>query len=97
MARGTGETTRQMQAAPKGAVFVWCNDAIDYPKRTAARAGRTDLKIVSPNWLDDETWRGLELSGLILDHALLLDARRLNSYRHALATVRPRETEQKSA
>jgi len=30
MARQTGATTKQIEAAPKGAVFVWCNGHTDY-------------------------------------------------------------------
>ena len=88
MARGNGETTRQMQDATQDAVFVWCNDDLDYPKLVAARVGRSDLKIVGPNWLNDETWRSLELTGLVIDHTTLLGAERINSYHRALTMIR---------
>ena len=45
--RGTGFTSRQMENAPDGAVFVWCNGHLDYPKRLAEHLGRKDLRIES--------------------------------------------------
>lgn len=44
--RQTGRTTHQMERASKGAVFVWCNDTLDYPKTLARKIGRTDLEII---------------------------------------------------
>jgi hypothetical protein len=88
MARGDGETTRQMQEAPQGAVFVWCNDSLDYPRHVAAKVGRTDLQIVRPGWLDYEKWRGLELTGLVVDHAISLAGARRRQYTEALTRVR---------
>jgi hypothetical protein len=58
-----------MMAAPKGAVFIWLSNALEYPKRLAAKHGREDLKVVGPSWLESDKWRGLELYGIILDHA----------------------------
>ena len=43
--RGTGRTTEQMEAAPKGAVFVWVNSYLSYPKHLAVSLGRQDLLI----------------------------------------------------
>jgi hypothetical protein len=65
--RGSGKTTRAMQAAPKGAVFVWVNHHLDYPKALARHLGREDLKIVSPEWIEDHRWAGLDMTGLIRD------------------------------
>jgi hypothetical protein len=50
--RNTGETTRQMVRAPKGATFVWCNSHLHYPQHLARYLGRDDLKIVRPEWLE---------------------------------------------
>lgn len=69
--RGDGATSRQMQDAPRDAVFVWCRGELSYPKQLARRLGREDLKIVGPSWLE-EGWRGQRLSGLIVDHAAVL-------------------------
>jgi hypothetical protein len=89
MPRGDGQTTRQMQASPQDAVFVWCNDILDYPRRLARKVGRTDLQIVGPNWLDDEKWRGLELTGLIIDHATIMGEKRRVARDEARWRVRP--------
>ena len=77
MDRQTGETTRQMEAAPQGAVFVWCNRHLDYPGALAKKLGRSDLEIVGPSWLDGNAWRARRLSGLIVDHAAdLIDSQK---------------------
>ena len=68
--RGTGRTTRQMIAAPKDAIYVWVNGNLAYPRGVAERAARKDLKIVSPGWITNQFWRGLELTGIVIDHAV---------------------------
>lgn len=88
MARQTGETTRQMESAPKAAVFVWCNGALSYPKDLAQKLGRTDLKIVGPDWLTNGYWRGLELTGLVVDHATNFTGKLMDARCEALTRVR---------
>lgn len=73
--RGDGTTTKQMQEAPRGAIFVWCNGHLSYPRDLARHLGRDDIKIVSPDALDGYRLHGLRLP-IILDHAA---ARVLNS------------------
>jgi len=46
MERGTGKTTDQIREAPKGAIFVWCNDYTGYVRDIAKSLGRDDLKII---------------------------------------------------
>ena len=87
MARGSGQTTRQMQATPLGGVFVWCNDSLQYPKMIAVKIGRSDIKIVGPYWLDNEKWRGLELTGLTVDHATIMGEKRRISRDEAMNRV----------
>lgn len=69
MKRGSGSTTKQIKNAPLGAIYVWLNNDLHYPRRIAEEQKRTDIKFVGPNWLDKQGFRGLSLSGLILDHA----------------------------
>ena len=88
MERGEGTTTKQMQAAPKGAVFVWCNAHTGYATHLTRKIGREDLKIVSPTWLEWERWRGLELTGLVVDHAAQLTDMQWDNYQAALTRVR---------
>lgn len=52
--RGDGTTSKQMQEAPKGAIFIWVNAHLWYPKQLAQRLGRTDLKIIAPNQFGSE-------------------------------------------
>lgn len=66
--RWTGKTSKQMLESPEGAFFIWCNSHLDYPKRLAEKLGRTDLNIVSPRWIDDMKWMGLNISGVVVDH-----------------------------
>lgn len=70
--RRTGETTRQMKAAPNGAIYVWpVSSSLSYAKDLARHLGREDLEIVGPSvFLDGGVrLRGRRLSGLVLDHA----------------------------
>ena len=69
MERGSGATTKQMQEAPQGAVFIWVNGHFDYPRALANRLNRDDLKIVSPSWLETGQCRGIRCVAVILDHA----------------------------
>lgn len=86
--RGTRRTTDQMKCAPKRAVFVWCNNQLNYPRDLAKRHGRADLEIVGPDWLTDNRWRGRELTGLVIDHALVWTERLLDAFDGALTRVR---------
>ena len=87
MARREGTTTRQMEEAPKGAVFVWCNGHTDYPRLLARKIAREDLQIKAPIWLED-LWRGLELTGVVVDHAARLTDRQWDGFQGALTRVR---------
>ena len=86
--RGDGTTTRQMEASPKGAIYVWCNGQLDYPRRLAEKIGRNDLHIVGPYWLEAGGWHGLVLSGLTVDHAARLSERELEALSGAETRVR---------
>jgi hypothetical protein len=90
--RRVGNTTRQMEDAPKGAIFVWVNHHLDYPKQLAREIGRVDLKIVSPEWIEDRRWRGVELSGIVLDHAAPLTNRQWEALHEAQTRVRPADS-----
>jgi hypothetical protein len=65
--RRTGRTTKQMQEAPPGAIFVWCNGHLWYPRQLARRLGREDLRIIGPHQISPA------LAGVcpavVLDHA----------------------------
>lgn len=87
--RGTGRTTRQMQAAPKDAVFVWCfHGSLGYARDLARHLGRADLKIVSPSWLENSQYMGLTFSGIVTDHAMPINGARHRGYRDAITRVR---------
>ncbi|GMW03994.1 MAG: hypothetical protein AMXMBFR84_51280 [Candidatus Hydrogenedentota bacterium] len=88
MERQTGATTRQMEQAPQGAVFVWCNHHLDYPQALAQKLGRDDLEIVGPTWLEGHAWYGLRISGIVLDHAAYLS----DSQQYGLSKVLTRVT-----
>ena len=89
MERGTEETTRQMKAAPQGAIFVWCNGQLSYPKSLAQKIGRGDLEIVSPSWLGGHVENeGEELSGVILDHAADLTGKQRDGLKEARLCIR---------
>ena len=66
--RQTGVTTRQMMEAPQGAIYVWPNSHLDYPRRLARHLDRLDLKIVSAGSVRFETVAGKRVT-MIVDHA----------------------------
>jgi hypothetical protein len=67
-AHGSGKTTRQILEASMGAVFIWHNACLDYPKQLIKKLGRKDIQVVGPSWLTGNSWRGIKLSGVIMDH-----------------------------
>ena len=89
MARGDGTTTRQMQKAAHGAVFVWVHYALSYPRHLAKKIGRDDLKIVSPEFFSRDYWRGQEFSEIVIDHACYLNDEQYRNYQRAMTRVRP--------
>jgi len=86
--RGTGRTSRQMLGAPMGAIFVWCNEHVAHAKLIAAKVDRADLKVVGPSWLDDRRWRGLNLTGVVVDHAAHLTSEQYESLIDAITRIR---------
>jgi hypothetical protein len=86
--RGTGRTTRQMEAAPVGAIFVWCNDHIDYAKTHTRGLGRADLKVVAPSWLQSDRMLGMSLTGIVVDHDDSLTPRQLEGVNASMGRIR---------
>lgn len=86
--RQTGRTTKQIIDAPREAVFVWCNEDLYYPKRIAQTFKRNDLLIVGPSWITNDGWRGLELSGIVIDHFTRFNMEEWTKYQEALTRVR---------
>jgi hypothetical protein len=87
--RGTGRTTRQMQAAPPGAVFVSAHHGTKgYDKELARSLRREDLLIVDPSWLTEQRWQGLTLPGIVIDHAAKLAKEEQRCLELALTRVR---------
>lgn len=76
----SGKTTQQMQEAPYGALYIWVNGNISYPKALALHLGRGDLVIVSPTFIESGKWRGKEFTGVVLDHACMLTASQWRMY-----------------
>jgi len=90
--RGTGTTTRQMKAAPHGAVYIWVHRAsMAYAKDLAESIGRNDLLIVSKSWLE-HGWQGRDFSAIVIDHATSLSIRENQLYRQAQARVHEKPT-----
>lgn len=87
MDRGTGQTSKQMKEAPPRALFIWCNSQLDYAQRLAARVGRPDLLIKTPDILANgaERLRGVRLSGIVADHALRLTEEQSDALKFATA------------
>jgi len=60
-----------MQAAPRQAIFVWCNGKHDYPRALARHLGRSDIRIVSPSWVGSGRALGCAHT-IVVDHAAVL-------------------------
>lgn len=84
--RGSGRTTRQMQDAPIGGIFVWVNSMVSYPKSLARHLGRDDLVIQPLHWLRIENIAGRDGLKIVVDHAARLDDRNYDAL--ACAKVR---------
>lgn len=67
--RGTGRTTKQLQDAPKGAQFYWCNGHIDYPIRLARCLDRADIKILPRSGFRIDMLMGADPALVVIDHA----------------------------
>jgi hypothetical protein len=87
--RQSGRTTQALLAAPKGAVYVWVNHRLEYPKALAHKLGRDDLKIVSPKWIEDRRWVGMEFPAMDIDHETHFTERQWELYWEAKTRVRP--------
>jgi hypothetical protein len=72
--RQTGRTTQQMLNAPVGAVFVWCNSDLAYPKGLARDLQRDDLVVRRLSWLERRNVMGRDFSGVVVDHAAQPDS-----------------------
>ena len=88
--RGSGRTTAAMKYAPRGAVYIWVNQHLDYPRELAHKLGRDDLVIVGPDWLTDNCWRGREYPGAVRDHAVEFTLRQWDTYAALQAYLRLR-------
>lgn len=92
--RGTGRTTRQMQAAAKNAIYVWPVDrTTNYAVMLAKFIGRSDLEIVSPLHFSDrrsECLRGRIISEIVIDHGTELTAEQQRNYDWAKLVLVPR-------
>lgn len=93
--RQIGRTTTQMRDAPHRAVFVWCNERLDYPRHLANHIGRDDLRIVSPVWLEEKC-RGQIITGLVIDHAAYLSYHQIIGIDAVLAMVESVKKENKA-
>ena len=87
--RCCGLTTAQIKRAPLGAVFVWLNGDMTYPKNLAHFLGRDDLRIVTLSQVRAGALRGLRLSGLEVDHAARPDERERAELAHVAIHLPP--------
>jgi hypothetical protein len=86
--RGTGRTTRQMVAAPQGAVFISARFAAGHDKQLALKHGRSDLVVVARHWLTERRWEGRLFTGIVVDHDARLTEKEQILLEAALTRVR---------
>jgi hypothetical protein len=77
-----------MQAAPQGAVFIWCNSHIEYPKALARKIGRQDLRVERLSWLAYRNVAGLRVTGVVVDHAAKMDSEGLAALEYLRTRIR---------
>ena len=71
--RGSGRTYRQIASAKEHAVFIWCSDMLELPRRIANSLNRKDILILGSSSLHSpDKFRNMEYSEVILDHDLWL-------------------------
>lgn len=69
--RQVGTTTALMQNAAQNAIFVWCNDYLNYAIALARHLRRDDLRIISySRCLRGDVFRGNDLP-VVFDHTTL--------------------------
>jgi hypothetical protein len=68
--RGTGRTTRQLEAMPLNGVFICPNRAsMYYTQNLTRKINRSDIQLVAPNWVTSMRWQGMRYTAIVLDHA----------------------------
>lgn len=68
--RQTGRTTRQMEAAPQGAFYIWpWSNSLFYARKLAAKLKRKDLQIIPLAEFTPEMFRSRTITGCVIDHA----------------------------
>jgi hypothetical protein len=72
----TGKTTRQMQRATQGALYVWHCADLTYPTELAAHLGRNDLRIVPPSHFRPGHWQQIR-QRVEIDHYTATFLRRI--------------------
>ncbi len=87
-----GRTVNQMIKAKEGALYVWCNSRINYPRNLAQYLGRNDLIIIPPHAFTQERLQGYVFSQVVYDHAL--DHRSIPSGSHDFILTRIRPVEE---
>lgn len=67
--RGTGRTTRQMEALPIGSIFIsCCHQAVYHDVQLTRKLDRPDITVVPPSWVTGMKWQAMRYPGLALDH-----------------------------
>ena len=72
-------------AAPRGAVFIWHNDDLTYPRYLARKHRREDLNIMPLSLATVERFRPLRSAlppAIVLDHEVVLDRDTKRAYRY---------------
>lgn len=71
-----GRTADAMAEADQGAIYVWCNSRLAYPRDLAKHLDRGDLRIVSS--LDIEGMAPEQNKQLVIDHACVMSGKLWN-------------------
>jgi hypothetical protein len=79
--RGTGRTTRQLESAPIGSIFVCCTcEQVKYVNSLIRKLGRHDLVVKPLYWLSPYLVRGIRCADVIVDHSVDMNEEQLEAY-----------------
>lgn len=84
--RRSGRTKRQMEDAPKGAIYIWDNKILSYPRELSYSIGREDLTILEKGYLYYRANRLTHIifTDIVVDHACVLSSDQMIGLRVAL-------------
>ncbi|MCA9496715.1 MAG: hypothetical protein KC589_07235, partial [Nanoarchaeota archaeon] len=88
--RQTGRTTNQLKNCVKDSYFIVQNtNMIPYIKKILKEIDRKDINVESLYFINNQQYRGLKMSGLVLDHSISLNENLIMNLYNVLPALPP--------